>query len=84
MTPFPGHKGPLVAHAVLSVPDREPNGRQSDRLDLHSTGWGHDGLLTQAEVDYHVRKAAGVRVVMTFGSGAVTAARVIRIDFALG
>ena len=38
----------------------------------HSTGWGHDGLLTQAEVDYHVRKAAGgVGLVMTFGSAAV-------------
>ncbi|SDU94760.1 2,4-dienoyl-CoA reductase [Microlunatus sagamiharensis] len=38
----------------------------------HSTGWGHDGLLTQAEVDYHVRKAAGgVGLVMTFGSASV-------------
>lgn len=25
----------------------------------HATGWGHDGLLAPAEVDYHVRKAAG-------------------------
>lgn len=38
----------------------------------HSTGWGHDGLLTPAEVDYQVRKAAGgVGLVMTFGSAAV-------------
>src|SRR3954454_20757779 len=38
----------------------------------HSTGWGHDGLLMQAEVDYHVRKAAGgVGLVMTFGSASV-------------
>ncbi len=38
----------------------------------HSTGWGHDGILTQAEVDYHVRKAAGgVGLVMTFGSASV-------------
>lgn len=38
----------------------------------HATGWGHDGLLTPAEVDYHVRKAAGgVGLVMTFGSAAV-------------
>jgi dimethylglycine catabolism A len=38
----------------------------------HATGWGHDGLVTQSEVDYHVRKAAGgVGLVMTFGSGAV-------------
>ena len=27
----------------------------------HLTGWGHDGLLTPAEVDYHVRKAEGGR-----------------------
>lgn len=38
----------------------------------HSTGWGHDGLLTQAEVEYHVRKAAGgAGLVMTFGSASV-------------
>ena len=38
----------------------------------HSTGWGHDGLITEAEVDYHVRKAAGgVGLVMTFGSASV-------------
>jgi dimethylglycine catabolism A len=38
----------------------------------HSTGWGHDGLITSAEVDYHVRKAAsGVGLIMTFGSAAV-------------
>jgi dimethylglycine catabolism A len=38
----------------------------------HATGWGHDGLITPAEVDYHVRKAAGgVGLVMTFGSAAV-------------
>jgi dimethylglycine catabolism A len=38
----------------------------------HAAGWGHDGLLTRAEVDYHVRKAAGgVGLVMTFGSAAV-------------
>jgi 2,4-dienoyl-CoA reductase-like NADH-dependent reductase (Old Yellow Enzyme family) len=38
----------------------------------HATGWGHDGLVTPAEVDYHVRKAAGgVGLVMTFGSAAV-------------
>jgi 2,4-dienoyl-CoA reductase-like NADH-dependent reductase (Old Yellow Enzyme family) len=38
----------------------------------HATGWGHDGLLAPAEVDYHVRKAAGgVGLVMTFGSAAV-------------
>jgi 2,4-dienoyl-CoA reductase-like NADH-dependent reductase (Old Yellow Enzyme family) len=38
----------------------------------HATGWGHDGLLTRREVEYHVRKAAGgTGLVMTFGSAAV-------------
>jgi dimethylglycine catabolism A len=38
----------------------------------HATGWGHGGLLTQAEVEYQVRKAAGgTGLVMTFGSAAV-------------
>lgn len=26
----------------------------------HATGWGHGGLLTRREVEYHVRKAAGI------------------------
>jgi 2,4-dienoyl-CoA reductase-like NADH-dependent reductase (Old Yellow Enzyme family) len=39
----------------------------------HATGWGgSSGLLERAEVDYHVRKAAGgCGVVMTFGSASV-------------
>ena len=38
----------------------------------HATGWGHDGLLTDAEVAYHVRKAqGGCGLVMTFGSASV-------------
>jgi 2,4-dienoyl-CoA reductase-like NADH-dependent reductase (Old Yellow Enzyme family) len=38
----------------------------------HATGWGHGGLLTRGEVEYHVRKAAGgTGLVMTFGSAAV-------------
>jgi dimethylglycine catabolism A len=38
----------------------------------HATGWGHGGLLTRAEVEYQVRKAAGgTGLVMTFGSAAV-------------
>ena len=38
----------------------------------HSTGWGHDGLVTAGEVAYHIRKAeGGCGLVMTFGSGAV-------------
>jgi 2,4-dienoyl-CoA reductase-like NADH-dependent reductase (Old Yellow Enzyme family) len=38
----------------------------------HATGWGHGGLLTRREVEYHVRKAAGgTGLVMTFGSAAV-------------
>jgi 2,4-dienoyl-CoA reductase-like NADH-dependent reductase (Old Yellow Enzyme family) len=38
----------------------------------HATGWGHGGLLTRAEVEFQVRKAAGgTGLVMTFGSAAV-------------
>ena len=38
----------------------------------HATGWGHGGLLTDAEVAYHVRKAqGGCGLVMTFGSASV-------------
>src|SRR5918997_5037638 len=38
----------------------------------HATGWGSGGVIARAEVDYHVRKAAGgVGLVMTFGSASV-------------
>ncbi|HEY0575906.1 MAG TPA: FAD-dependent oxidoreductase [Pseudonocardia sp.] len=39
----------------------------------HATGWEHPGgLISDKEVDYHVRKAAGgVGLVMTFGSATV-------------
>ena len=38
----------------------------------HATGWSHDGLIDQTEIDYHVRKAAGgAGLVMTFGSASV-------------
>jgi len=39
----------------------------------HATGWEHPGgLISDKEVDYHVRKAAGgVGLVMTFGSASV-------------
>ncbi|MGY1683223.1 FAD-dependent oxidoreductase [Geodermatophilus sp. SYSU D01176] len=38
----------------------------------HATGWGAGGVVARAEVDYHVRKAAGgVGLVMTFGSASV-------------
>jgi 2,4-dienoyl-CoA reductase-like NADH-dependent reductase (Old Yellow Enzyme family) len=38
----------------------------------HATGWGHDGLLSDAEVAYHARKAeGGCGLVMTFGSASV-------------
>jgi 2,4-dienoyl-CoA reductase-like NADH-dependent reductase (Old Yellow Enzyme family) len=38
----------------------------------HATGWGEGGVISRAEVDYHVRKAAGgVGLVMTFGSASV-------------
>ena len=51
-------RGRVVPNRIVSTP--------------HATGWGHDGILIQAEVDYHVRKAAGgVGLVMTFGSAAV-------------
>ena len=51
-------RGRVIPNRIVSTP--------------HATGWGHDGILTQAEVDYHVRKAAGgVGLVMTFGSAAV-------------
>ena len=41
----------------------------------HATGWElPGGLISDKEVDYHVRKAAGgVGLVMTFGSAAVLA-----------
>ena len=34
----------------------------------HATGWSHDGLIAQTEIDYQVRTAGGVGLVMTFGS----------------
>ena len=38
----------------------------------HATGWGSGGVIARAEVDYHVRKAAGgAGLVMTFGSASV-------------
>lgn len=38
----------------------------------HATGWAHDGLLTAAEVDYHVRKAeGGCGLIIAFGSASV-------------
>lgn len=51
-------RGRTVRNRIVSTP--------------HSTGWGHDGLITPAEVDYHVRKAeGGAGLVMTFGSASV-------------
>jgi len=51
-------RGRTVRNRIVSTP--------------HSTGWGHDGLITAAEVDYHVRKAeGGCGLVMTFGSASV-------------
>lgn len=51
-------RGRTVRNRIVSTP--------------HSTGWGHDGLITPAEVDYHVRKAeGGTGLVMTFGSASV-------------
>jgi 2,4-dienoyl-CoA reductase-like NADH-dependent reductase (Old Yellow Enzyme family) len=70
---FPGAPGALRWPTLYS-PFRLRGRTVPNRITStpHSTGWGHDGLLTQAEVDYHVRKAAGgVGLVMTFGSAAV-------------
>lgn len=51
-------RGRTVRNRIVSTP--------------HSTGWGHDGLISAAEVDYHVRKAeGGCGLVMTFGSASV-------------
>ncbi len=51
-------RGRTVPNRIVSTP--------------HATGWGHGGLLSQAEVDYHVRKAAGgAGLIMTFGSASV-------------
>ena len=70
---FPGSPGALRWPTLFS-PFRLGSRTVRNRITStpHSTGWGHDGLLTQAEVDYHVRKAAGgVGLVMTFGSASV-------------
>jgi 2,4-dienoyl-CoA reductase-like NADH-dependent reductase (Old Yellow Enzyme family) len=70
---FPGSAGALRWPTLFS-PFQIGNRTVGNRIvsTPHSTGWGHEGLLTQAEVDYHVRKAAGgVGLVMTFGSAAV-------------
>lgn len=54
-------RGKTVQNRIVSTP--------------HATGWDvPNGTLTQAEVDYHVRKAAGgCGLVMTFGSASVDA-----------
>ena len=70
---FPGSPGALRWPTLFS-PFRLRGRTVRNRITStpHSTGWGHDGLLTRAEVDYHVRKAAGgVGLVMTFGSASV-------------
>ena len=51
-------RGRMLRNRIVSTP--------------HATGWSHDGLIAQSEVDYHVRKAAGgAGLVMTFGSASV-------------
>ena len=51
-------RGRMLRNRIVSTP--------------HATGWSHDGLIAQTEIDYHVRKAAGgVGLVMTFGSASV-------------
>jgi 2,4-dienoyl-CoA reductase-like NADH-dependent reductase (Old Yellow Enzyme family)/predicted NAD/FAD-dependent oxidoreductase len=54
---------------------REVGGRQIRNRIVstpHATGWGEGGAISRAEVDYHVRKAAGgAGLVMTFGSASV-------------
>jgi 2,4-dienoyl-CoA reductase-like NADH-dependent reductase (Old Yellow Enzyme family) len=57
MSPFE-LRGRMLRNRIVSTP--------------HATGWSHDGLIAQTEIDYHVRKAAGgVGLVMTFGSASV-------------
>ncbi len=54
MSPFE-LRGRMLRNRIVSTP--------------HATGWSHDGLIAQTEIDYHVRKAAGgAGLVMTFGS----------------
>jgi dimethylglycine catabolism A len=51
-------RGRMLRNRIVSTP--------------HATGWSHDGLIAQTEIDYHVRKAAGgAGLVMTFGSASV-------------
>lgn len=52
-------RGKVIRNRIVSSP--------------HATGWEHPGgLISDKEVDYHVRKAAGgVGLVMTFGSASV-------------
>ena len=57
MSPFE-LRGRMLRNRIVSTP--------------HATGWSHDGLIDQTEIDYHVRKAAGgAGLVMTFGSASV-------------
>jgi dimethylglycine catabolism A len=57
MSPFE-LRGRMLRNRIVSTP--------------HATGWSHDGLIPDTEIDYHVRKAAGgVGLVMTFGSASV-------------
>ena len=65
MTPYPHLFAPLdvrgkrIRNRIVSSP--------------HATGWEHPGgLISDKEIDYHVRKAAGgVGLVMAFGSASV-------------
>jgi dimethylglycine catabolism A len=57
MSPFE-LRGRMLRNRIVSTP--------------HATGWSHDGLIAQTEIDYHIRKAAGgAGLVMTFGSACV-------------
>jgi dimethylglycine catabolism A len=70
---FPGSSGALKYPTLFSpLTLRGRTIRNRIVSTPHATGWGHEGLLNQAEVDYQVRKAAGgVGLVMTFGSASV-------------
>ena len=66
-------RGRMLRNRIVSTP--------------HATGWSHDGLIAQSEIDYHVRKAAGgVGLVMTFGSASVdpTTEALVRVDRPVG
>lgn len=75
-TPAPAAPPPVGAGRwpLLTSPTRVGSREVRNRIvsTPHATGWGAGGVLSDAEVAYHVRKArGGVGLVMTFGSASV-------------